>query len=228
VAGPALDIERDLARTDPDRWLSSRLIGDPALRRDVSTLYAFDEALARAARQPGHPLAAQIRLTWWRETLEAFGQAQGPQQEPLAEAVRTLVSRRRAPLPALVAMIEAHGLALGPQGPALDRALDWALGGPGGAAVLAAGMLDPDGEAELARPCGAVWGLLSLRRARRFADLDLEVLALRQWSLAEAAARRITAGAFPAVAHATLARVRTPSWIGARGRLIWAAARGRI
>ncbi|MDZ4052453.1 MAG: phytoene/squalene synthase family protein, partial [Phenylobacterium sp.] len=45
---PADDLDALVARVDPDRWLSSRLIADAQDRADVIVLYAYDHELARA------------------------------------------------------------------------------------------------------------------------------------------------------------------------------------
>ena len=87
-------------RADPDRWLSSRFIADPAARRDVVAIYAFDHELQRAVSVASTPLIAEIRLAWWRETLdEAFAGAvvrRHPVAEALTHAIRGAGASPRA------------------------------------------------------------------------------------------------------------------------------------
>ena len=69
-APPPEDLDALVARVDPDRWLSSRLIADPEARADAIAIYAYDHELARAPRVASNPLLGEIRLTWWREVLD--------------------------------------------------------------------------------------------------------------------------------------------------------------
>ena len=79
--GPADDLDALIRRVDPDRWLSSRFIGDREKRADVIALYAFDYELRRAAEATTSPLMAEIRLTWWSEALDEI-YAGGPVRRP--------------------------------------------------------------------------------------------------------------------------------------------------
>ena len=65
--GAADDLDDLIRRVDPDRWLTSRFVGDAAARGVLVALYAYDHELARALRVASAPLMAEIRLTWWRE-----------------------------------------------------------------------------------------------------------------------------------------------------------------
>ena len=57
------DLDALMRRVDPDRWLSSRFIADPAARADVVSLYAYDHELARAPKVTSNALMGEIRLT---------------------------------------------------------------------------------------------------------------------------------------------------------------------
>ena len=69
-AGEPDGLDELIGRVDPDRWLASRFIADREARADVVALYAYDYELGRAAAVASNALIAEIRLTWWRETLE--------------------------------------------------------------------------------------------------------------------------------------------------------------
>ena len=62
-------------RVDPDRWLATRFIADPAVRADVIALYGLNYELARVAGGVSNALMGEIRLTWWREAMEEIGRA---------------------------------------------------------------------------------------------------------------------------------------------------------
>jgi 15-cis-phytoene synthase len=226
------ELEDVVRRADPDRWLASRLIGDPRQRADVLTLYAFDAELARAVRITSSPLMAEIRLTWWSEVLDEIA-GEGPvRAHPLAQALGEVVHRRRLPIQLLREVVEGRIAALGMSQLDDATALAWAdaVGGP--AAVLAALILGAKDAASSARPAGCLIGLATLARG---GAIDRAGFATRFGSMlneANVSARRLPASAFPAVAAASLARDRlgdrAPSDLARGLRLVWAALRGRV
>jgi phytoene synthase len=229
---PGIDLDAEVRRVDPDRWLASRFIADPGARADVLVLYAFDHELSRIDQVTSSDLAAEIRLTWWRETLQVIRSGAAPQTHPVAQAVARIVGARALPAEPLEAMIAARMDILGVPQLEWARARAWATGAQGALARLAARVLDPAADEALAAPAGIVWGLLLLRRSRR-AGGDQFDLGLRAM-LAEAsqAARQLPTGAFPAALPATLARAdlgaRTPGELRKRARLAMAVLTGRL
>lgn len=222
------DLEEGLRRTDPDRWLSSRFIADAQARADVVALYAYDHELNRAGLVASNSLIAEIRLTWWREVLDQIYGGLPVRRHPVAQALAGAVRRHDLPRPPLEAMIDARIDVLYQPYLEAEAAVRWADAVGGGAAVLAARILDPISAAEAVRPAGRVWGLLRLKRAGRAEVRDIERLSRPALKEARRAASSLSAAAFPAVAHATLARERTPSALRARVRLLLAVAFGRI
>jgi phytoene synthase len=216
------DLDDLIRRVDPDRWLSSRFIGDAAARADVIAVYAYDYELARAPRVASNALLGEIRLTWWREALDEIYEGRPVRQHPTAQALAELVGRHGLPRDPLEAMIDARYRELDatPMSPAEAEA--WAEGAAGQAAEVVARILDPATEATLARAPAATWAL-----ARRDGALSAGRL-----DLARREARRLSAAAFPAVAHAALARTyaagRTPSDLRKRWQVTLAVATGRI
>ncbi len=196
------------------------------------TLYAFDHQLARAGRVASSSLIAEIRLTWWLEALEEVYGAGPVRAHPVSRALASVIARHDLPRPPLEAMIHARIAAL--DQPRLDgaRALAWADGVAGSAAGLAARILDPRSPADAATPAGRLWGLRRLIGLGAADRGDLVPLIRETLPLARREARRLRPRAFPAVAHATLARVdlwpRGASELSRRGRLTWAVATGGL
>ncbi len=62
--------EETVKRADPDRYLSA-LFAPRERRPLLFVLYAFNHELARIAETVREPMAAAIRLQWWREALES-------------------------------------------------------------------------------------------------------------------------------------------------------------
>jgi phytoene synthase len=219
------DLDALVRRADPDRWLSSRFIADASMRADVVALYAFDHELARAPKVASNALLGEIRLTWWREVLDEIEAGGAVRRQPTAQALAEAVWRRNLSRAPLEAMIDARYRELDPSPMSAEETLQWAGDTGGAAAVCAAGVLDPQGPSDAARPAGAAWAL-----GRRSPALGAEGAALLKQALAAARAhaRRLSVAAFPAAAHAALAGRPGESELAKRLRLTWAVARGRI
>jgi 15-cis-phytoene synthase len=110
-----VDLDGDIRRADPDRWLASRFITDARRRADVIALYAFDHELARAETAASNPLVAEIRLVWWRETLAEIFDGQPPRRHPVAEALAGVIRAHDLPEASLEGMIEVRIAGLGRQ-----------------------------------------------------------------------------------------------------------------
>ena len=226
------DLDAVVRRGDPDRWLATRFIADRQARADVVALYAFDHQLARARRVASNPLVAEMRLAWWREAVEEIWKGGAVRAHPVAQALAAARTRRDLPRAPLEGMIDARIDTLEPASLDLPQALGWADSAAGSAAVLAAMILDADAPAEAAVAAGRVWGLVLLVRLGL-----VDRRAAVGWiggGLAEARrdARRLGVAAFPAVAHATLARglseAGEDSPLVKRLRMLWAVSTGSL
>jgi 15-cis-phytoene synthase len=238
MSGPVIpDPEFDLKRLEPARWMALRFVGDTALRAELEALAVLDHDWRRVRRAASNPLMGEIRLAWWREALEAGRM----DQHPALSALSLALAEGRFAVPALVRAIDAHARALDPEALGdesdLDAFFDDALGGVLEAAVALCGARDA-ALGSLAKLAGfsAVahapdafvrpksWAEASDEEVRRHAAHQAaEVLAEAQ---RESAALPVKA--FPAVAHLALASAAQPDSLGARLRLTFAVARGRI
>jgi phytoene synthase len=237
----AENLDGAVRRADPDRWLASRFIGDPAVRADVIALYAFNLELARIAETVREPLMGEIRLTWWREAVEEIFAGGAVRRHPVTAALAKAVHRRSLARAPLEAMVEARYADLEPDALADDAALDAYLDGTAGAvmalAVAAAGGVS----AHDVRPAARAWGLAGLLRLRRaglarlpvrWSDAAVNVLVIDALGAAREAAGALPVAAFPCVAYAALARSyaagRSPSELEKRLRLAAAVLTGRL
>jgi phytoene synthase len=215
---PEDDLDALVRRVDPDRWMSSRFIADREARADVIALYAFDHELARAPKVSANPLIGEIRLTWWREALDEIFEHRPVRRHPTAQALADVVARRGLQRAPLEAMIDARYRELDAAPMDETHALAWARGSGGEAAVLAVTILDAASEPEAARAAGAAWTL-----GRRHDPLFAAELARARGEVS-----RLSARAFPAVAHATLAGRPHDADFAKQLKLTWAVARGRV
>lgn len=212
------DLDDLIRRVDPDRWLSSRFIGDAARRADVIAIYAYDHELARAPKVASNPLLGEIRLTWWREALDEIYEGRPVRHHPTAQALAAAVAVHGLPCEPLEAMIDARYRELGAVPMTPDERREWARGTAGRAAEVAVRVLDQTAPAERAVSAGAVW---ALGRAE-------PGLAEMHAPRARVDAQALSPAAFPAVAHAALVLNPPGSEFGKRLRLTWAVARGKI
>lgn len=213
------DLDDLIRRVDPDRWLSSRFIGDAGKRADVIAIYAYDHELARAPKVASNPLLGEIRLTWWREALDEIYEGRAVRLHPTAQALADVVRRHGLQREPLEAMIDARYRELDASPMTEDEALTWARGTAGAAAELAVQVLDANADISAARASGAAWAL---------GHRGVQAALASEFAAAQTAAPRLSAAAFPAVAHASLALRPTRSELAKRLRLTWAVARGRL
>jgi len=213
------DLDDLIRRVDPDRWLSSRFVGDAGVRADVIAIYAYDHELARAPKVASNSLLGEIRLTWWREVLDEVYEARHVRHHPTAQALAEVIGRHGLPREPLEAMIDARYRELDATPMDDAEALEWAQGSAGKAAEVAARILDPETPAERAVSSGAAWGLARAGRPEQ---------AKAAGAGARADAALLSAAAFPAVAHATLALQPAKSEFWKRIRLTAAVATVRL
>jgi len=211
------DLDVLVRRVDPDRWLSSRFVADPAARADLIALYALDHELARIPHMVSDPLMGEIRLTWWREGLEAIAGGGPVRDHPVLRAI----AASALPPIALAALAEARLGDLDPTrtGEALLAHVDATAGL---IMALAARRLSGAATADQVKDAA---------RAAALARLD-PVAALVALKAARQTLKGLPVAAFPAVAHAALARAhargRRPGDLEARLRLLIAVLAGRL
>ena len=97
-------------QADPDRYFSA-LFAPEARRPFLFALYAFNNELARIAASVREPMMGEIRLQWWRETLEG-ARAGTPRAHDVARALAGTFAQLDLPANLLGAMIDARALDL--------------------------------------------------------------------------------------------------------------------
>jgi NADH dehydrogenase [ubiquinone] 1 alpha subcomplex assembly factor 6 len=165
---PALT--RLVRQHDRDRFLTA-LFAPAAVREDLLALYAFNYEIAKTREVVSEPVLGQIRLQWWRETLDTI-YAGGPVRPhevatPLAAAIRGRGLSREH----VEALIAARDLDLGDEAPASLAALEaYAEASSARLVWLALEVLGERGEAAVAagRAIGIAYALAGLLRALPF------------------------------------------------------------
>ena len=99
----SLDIVR---RLDHDRLLTA-LLAPADQRARLIALYAFNAEIARVREMVSEPMLGQIRLQWWRETVESLAEGEARGHEA-AQALLAAFGRDGIDTSGLIGMIDAR------------------------------------------------------------------------------------------------------------------------
>lgn len=153
-----------LQREDRDRYLTS-LFAPPGVRFRLHALYAFNLELARVAEVVSEPMLGEIRLQWWRETLDGVF-AGTPRRHDVAEALAALVAEGHLAKTILDRMVDARAVELEDVPFEIMDDLVTYLGDSSSALMAqSAELLDPGHDPGAAGPGGIAVGLVGLVRA---------------------------------------------------------------
>lgn len=212
---PAEDFNTLLHKADPDRRLAALFA--PAQTRDaLLALYVFNHEIARIPESVTEPLIGEMRLTWWREAIEAlYADPPQPRRHDVLEALAPLIGR--LPKSEVLGLIEARRDDLEAAGPDTLAAVEAQVGARAvGLMRLALRLAAPDADLELAEIAGRAWGLVGLLRAypqghaRGRPPFRPELHDAVRQSAAQAVealkAFRAPAESFPAIGYAALAK----------------------
>jgi phytoene synthase len=230
------DLDAQIRRADPDRWLAARFIADPAARADVIALYALNNEVARAPEVASQPLIGEMRLAWWREAIGEIFEGRPVRRHPVALALERAVKGRDLAREALEALVDARLRDLDGWPLGAGEVAAYTDGASGGLMALAARTLSPGIDAHAVRHAARAWGLAGLARTGRlpadWAPADVAARVSEALALARNELRALPVAAFPAVAYAALARPYARgaalSDLGRRWRLLLAVLTGTI
>ncbi len=148
---------------DRDRYRST-LFAPPEKRRALTALYALNVELERIVLVTDEPMAGQIRLQWWRDSID-FAEPQVKVGSPLADALRSAMFEHNLPKERLIGMVDAHSPIMFGEAPETERALkDMFRATEGVVFELAAAILGDTSEAarEASRHAGVAYGLTEM------------------------------------------------------------------
>jgi phytoene synthase len=150
---------------DPDRFLS--ILFAPAEKREaLFALTGFNHELARAREAASNPMAALIRLQWWRDAIEEARDGRPPRRHEVAAPLHEAVSAGALDPGDLAAMVDAREAETAEEGIQSSGAFAAYLRGTaGGWAVGAGRLLGAEGEAlAVLQRLGAGYGLAGVLR----------------------------------------------------------------
>lgn len=170
MAPPALSACAEAVRKhDNDRFLTA-LFAPAADREDLFALYAFNHEIAKTREVVTEPTLGQIRLQWWRESIEgAF--AGHPRRHEVVEPLAAAIARHGLDREPFDLAIDGREADLDDEAPAdLDCLVNYAqvTGAPlVRLACQILGARDP-ATVEAARLVGTAWTLTGILRATPF------------------------------------------------------------
>jgi len=163
----AIDTLADFARArDPDRFLCA-LFAPPAGREALFALIAFHHELARAREAASNPVAALIRLQWWRDAVAEAAAGAPPRRHEVAAPLQGAIAAGRLAPEALLAIVEAREAEAHEDGLATEADFVAYLRGTAGGWSAAAGLAlgaTPE-QAAILRALGAAYGLAGVLRS---------------------------------------------------------------
>ena len=155
---------------DPDRYFAT-LFAPAAQRPHLFAFYAFNAELARVAENVREPMLGEIRLEWWRESVEAAFKGVARNHD-VARGLVSLFAERKLACADFEALIAARAFDSSPDNLADFAALERYVASTSGAVMrLAARILAGDpapGVEQGLRDAGLAYGLTGLLRALPF------------------------------------------------------------
>jgi phytoene synthase len=155
---------------DPDRYFAT-LFAPASQRPHLFAFYAFNAELARVAENVREPMLGEIRLEWWRETVEAASKGMSRNHD-VARGLTALFAECNIACADFEALIAARAFDSSPDHLADFAALENYLASTSGAVMrLAARILAGDpapGIEQGLRDAGLAYGLTGLLRALPF------------------------------------------------------------
>ncbi|MFP4003888.1 MAG: phytoene/squalene synthase family protein [Alphaproteobacteria bacterium] len=165
---------------DPDRYFAA-LFAPAPVRERLLALYAFAHEVAKVRETVTQPMLGEIRLQWWRETVDAFAEGE-VRRHPVAEALSRTVDEAGLPPSGLHALIDVRSVDLDDAETPLEdeAALAAYADGTAGALMALARQVQtgtpPEGAtAEAARAGGRAWACTGLLRALPYHARDRRI-----------------------------------------------------
>jgi phytoene synthase len=166
-SSPAAYCEALVRAGDPDRYFAT-LFAPADKRPHLFALYAFSLEVARVRDAVSEALTGEIRLQWWRDTLQ--GEARGDvRANPVAAALDLAIVTFRLPRQALVDLIDARVFDLYDDPMPTLTDLDGYCGETSSALIRLASLILADGNdpgaADAAGHAGVAYAMTGLLRA---------------------------------------------------------------
>lgn len=157
-------------KDDHNRYLTTLFV-DKDKRRSLLALYAFNIEISKVVDISKEPLVSQIKLQWWRDSIEDLKKGLVAKHPVIEELSKTLI-HHQIPIDDLLIMIEARNNELLDNTPkTLDALISYCRQTAGTLNRLSLQVLkisDPHSHSNHAEDLGTAWGLIGIIRAISF------------------------------------------------------------
>lgn len=163
-------LARLVRQHDRDRFLTT-LFAPAAQREALLALYAFNYEIAKTREVVSEPVLGQIRLQWWRESLDSIYAGEPVRQHEVVAPLAAAIRGHKLSRAHFDALIDARDFDLGGEAPESPAALEaYAEGSSARLIWLALEVLGERGDAVRAvgRDVGIAYALAGLLRALPF------------------------------------------------------------
>lgn len=152
---------------DPDRFLCALFA--PAERREaIFGLIALNHELARAREAASNPMAALIRLQWWRDAIEEARAGRTARRHEVAAPLHVAICAGALDPDALLPLVDAREIEAEEAIATEQDFVAWLRGTAGGWSAGAGRALGADAaQSEVLRGLGAAYGLAAVLRNLR-------------------------------------------------------------
>ncbi|MCW9034068.1 MAG: squalene/phytoene synthase family protein [Rhodospirillales bacterium] len=152
---------------DRDRFLCALLAPDQT-RNGLLALYAFNGEVARIRETVSEPLLGNIRLQWWRETIEAIYEGKPPNHE-IAQALHQTIEQYHLPRDLFDQLLDAREFDMQDRPPEdMGALVAYAEGTASTLQELAVLIASGQSGGGAAKQLGIAWALTGLVRAVPF------------------------------------------------------------
>jgi NADH dehydrogenase [ubiquinone] 1 alpha subcomplex assembly factor 6 len=173
---PALSACGTLLRQgDKGRFLTA-LFAPPDMREGLFALYAFNLEVAKTREMVSEPMLGQIRLQWWRETLEEIFAGTTPRQHEVVTPLAGTIQRFALPHAPFAALIDGREQDLQMPPPETEAEFQAYLDATGGMLGRLAAKItgaDPDAAAARATAYAKAGTLIGIARRAQLGRVDL-------------------------------------------------------
>lgn len=160
---------KQVKQHDYDRFMVT-LFAPAEIREDLFALYAFNHEVAKIREAVSEPMLGEIRLQWWRESIDGIYE-DNPRNHEVVLPLSATIKRSGIAKDRFMAIIDARQADIYDENPKTLKEFEDYLGNTSGNLMrLAALMIGERDEKvlEMAYDMGMVWGLIGTLRAMRY------------------------------------------------------------
>ncbi|MCP5381980.1 MAG: squalene/phytoene synthase family protein [Kordiimonadaceae bacterium] len=160
---------KQVKKYDYDRFLIT-LFAKADIREDLFALYSFNHEVAKIREAVSEPMLGEIRLQWWRESIEGIA-SDNPRNHEVVLPLSDAFHRHDLSADSFINIIDARSADIYDENPNTITDFEQYLGATSGNLMKIAARISGEQDEHVLSLCydlGMVWGLIGTIRALRF------------------------------------------------------------